>query len=75
MLRVKRTHRWMPVAVAALFSCGYIMDVPAAIAPWHGNCKPVSSETPAEGKEKAPKPGKGDKAPAGEKGVKGDKAA
>jgi len=75
MLRVKRTHRWIFVAVAALLSFGYMMDVPAAIAPWHGNCKPVSSETPADGKDKAPKPGKGDKGDRSGEKAKGDKAA
>jgi hypothetical protein len=78
MLRVKRTHRWMFMAVAALLSSGYVMDASAAINPWRGNCKPVSEEeVPAAGKEKAPKPANGSKSerPAGEKPVKGQKMA
>ena len=77
MLRVKRTHRWMFMAVAALLSSGYVMDASAAINPVKGSCKPVSDEEAGEAKEKAPKPASSDKAvrPSGAKPVKGQKPA
>jgi hypothetical protein len=77
MLRVKRAHRWMVMAAAALLYSGYVMDASAAIAPWRGSCKPASSEEPpADSKDKAPKPAAGDKGqrPAGEKPPRGQKA-
>jgi hypothetical protein len=69
---IKRARQWIAVAGAALLSCGYVMDVTAAITPPKlGSCKPATDEPPADGKEKATNPpsngGKGTTRPAVEK--------
>ncbi len=76
MLAGKRAHRWVLVAAAALLSCGYVMDVTAAITPPRGSCKPIN-EPPEDGKQKATNPGSGGKGSGGSSGdkTKGGKPA